>query len=137
MERDYKKLFALSEDPQVPTGLQASVLLRIEREARRISRIRLALLAPLALASSVSVVVSLQYLAQEIAQSGLASYLSILFSDSATVFILWKEFSISLAEQVPVFGIIIFMATTLVFVGAVKLLIKNAKTVFRGGQLAN
>ncbi|MFZ2831527.1 MAG: hypothetical protein WAZ40_00005 [Minisyncoccia bacterium] len=137
MERDYKKLFALSEDPQVPTGLQASVLLRIEREARRISRIRLALLAPLALASSVSVVVSLQYLAQEIAQSGLVSYLSILFSDSATVFILWKEFSISLAEQVPVFGIIIFMATTLVFVGAVKLLIKNAKTVFRGGQLAN
>lgn len=137
MEKDYKKLFALSEHPQVPTGLQASVLLRIDREARRISRIRLALLAPLALASSVSVVVSLQYLAQEIAQSGLVSYLSILFSDSATVFILWKEFSISLAEQVPVFGIIIFMATTLVFVGAVKLLIKNAKTVFRGGQLAN
>lgn len=125
MEKDYQRLFQGLESPRVPAGLYDSVLARIDREARRASRIRLAFFAPLVFVSSVAVIVSFQYLARETAQSGLSGYLSILFSDGGTAFSYWKEFLISLAEQVPVLSVALFLGTVFVLMSLLKATVKN------------
>lgn len=136
MEKDYQRLFKTLKNPTVPTELQGLVLARINSEAARLSRIRLAIFVPLVLASSVGVVSSFQYLTQVASQSGFSSYLSIIFSDGSTMLSFWKEFLISLAETAPVFGATIFLGTVLAFMGSLKMAIKNAQTTFTPIQLA-
>lgn len=137
MEKDYQKLFRGLGCPSVPVGLYDSVLLRIDGEARRASRLRLAVFVPLVVLSSVATVVSFQYLARETVQSGLSEYLSILFSDEGTILLYWKEFLISLAEQAPVFGMTLFLGTIVALVSSLKATIKNTQTMFTHIQLAN
>ncbi len=137
MEKDYQRLFQGLVGPSVPAGLQDSILLRINREARYTSLVRLAVFVPLALISSVAVVASFQYLVHETAQSGLSEYISIIFSDGDTMLSYWKEFLLSLAEAAPVFGATLFLGAVLALLGSLKSAFKNTQTIFQHIQLAN
>lgn len=136
MEKDYQKLFKGLGDPSVPAGLYGSVLARIDSEARRAARLRLAVFVPLIFISAISVIVSFQYLVRETAQSGLSEYLSILFSDGGTVLLYWKEFLISLAEEAPILDAALFLGAVLALAGSLKATIKNVQTTFTHIQLA-
>ena len=127
VEKDYQKLFRALENPAVPAGLRDSILARIDDEARRVSRLRLAVFVPLVVVSALATVVSFQYLVRETAQSGLSEYLSILFSDGDTMLSYWKEFLISLAEAAPVFGMTVSLGAVLALMGSLKATIKNTQ----------
>lgn len=137
MEKDYRRLFATLENPAVPAGLQGLILERIDSEMRRLSRIRLAVFVPLVFLSSVAVVSSFQYLAQETAQSGFSTYLSILFSDGSNVLSFWKEFLLSLAEQAPIFGTVLFLGAILALVGSLRATLNSTQTTYRSATLAH
>lgn len=137
MEKDYQKLYQTLRVPTIPQGLRDSVLARIDIEARHASLVGIAMFTPLVFISAFSVIVSFQYLAGEAAQSGLSNYLSIIFSDWSTLISYWKEFLISLAEQVPVFETIIFLGTVLALLGSLKSMLKNIRTRFGFMQLIN
>lgn len=136
MENDLNKLFQNLGGVTVPAGLDRAVFARIDRETHRAARLRFAVFVPLALLSSVGVVVSFQYLAREIVQSGLSQYLSVIASDGGVVLAYWKEFSLSVAEQAPVFEIAIFLGTIVTLFGSLKAAVKNARTIFTHIQLA-
>lgn len=137
MEKDYQKLFHATEKPEVPAGLQDFVLARIDSEARRMSRVRLAMFVPLVFISSVAVVASFQYLASETAQSGMSEYVSIIFSDGSTMLSYWREFLFALVEQAPIFGATLFLGAVLALLGSLKSAFRNAQIIFYPNQLIN
>ena len=130
MDKNYSKLFQTLDPVEVPEGLSASVITKIRKEQQRVARLRLALSAPLAFISGVAVVFTFQYLMQELARSGLGDYFSILFSDGGAVLTYWKEFTLSLVEQIPILSMILFLGATLALLSSVRSLAKNIQTNF-------
>lgn len=115
----------MRENIEPPERLYLGILARIEREKRRIARIRLAFFGIVAGASLASIIPSFQYVMREFAQSGFYEYLSLLFSDSGAVLASWREFALSLAESLPITEITIFLVMVFVFLVSAKLAIKN------------
>lgn len=137
MEKDYQKLFQTLKNPEVPVGLQDAVLARIDTEARRASRIRFAIFAPLLIVSVISVISSFQYLVQETVQSGLTNYFSIILSDGGAVLTYWKEFLTYTADQAPILGLAIFFGTIFALLVSLKATLRNAQVIFPNAQLSN
>lgn len=137
VEKDYQRLFQSLEIPRVPQGLKDSIFLRINREERRTSIIKLAVFVPLALLSGVAVVASFQYLMNQTAQSGFSEYIAILFSDGGTLLSYWKEFLLSVAERAPIIGTALFLGAILTLMGSIKSVLRNAHTVLHSSQLAS
>jgi hypothetical protein len=131
MEKDYSKLFQNLEPVNTPEGLLGAVHLRIEKEQRRMARTRLAVFIPLAIVSCFAVAFSFQYLAQEVSRSGIGEYLSIIFSDTSTLFAYWKEFSLSIIESMPIWGTALFLGSIFVLLGSLKSVIKNTQITLK------
>lgn len=125
MEKDYTKLFQTLRPITVPTGLSRAINAQIEREQRHGAQVRIAVFAPLAFLSGVAVVLSFQYLAQELSRSGISEYFSILLSDSGVALTYWKEFSLSVVEQLPVLGGALFLSAVLMLLSSLKSIIQN------------
>jgi hypothetical protein len=131
VEKEYSKLFKKLPPALPPKGFLALVLARIVKEEQRVARQRLWFSAPMAFVSGFAVVFTFQYLAQDITQSGIAGYFSMLFSDGGTVLSYWREFSLSLAEQVPILSLTLFLGATLALLGSLSSVIKNMQTAPR------
>ena len=125
MNDNCEKLFQKLEQFEPSEKLRNGILARIDFEKRRSTRTRLAFLGALATASFVAMIPSFQYLAQEFSQTGIYQYLSLIFSDGSIVIASWKEFSLLLAESLPLVEITIFLATVFTFLISVKLAVKN------------
>lgn len=128
MEKDYSRLFQKLAPVRTPENLSAVILARVEREQQRAARVHLIFSVPLAFISATAVVISFQYLAQEIARSGILEYFSVLFSDGGSILTYWKEFVLSLAEQTPVLGATLFLGALLALLGSLKAIAKNIQT---------
>lgn len=131
MEKDYTKLFQTLKPVTVPTGLSRVINARIEREQRRGARVRIAVFAPLALLSGVAVIFSFQYLVQELSRSGISEYFSVLLSDGGVALAYWKEFSLSVVEQLPVLGGALFLGAVLALLSSLKSIIQNTQIAQR------
>ena len=114
----------------VPEGLSSSIIAKIRKEQQRNARLQLAISAPLAFISGVAVVFTFQYLTQELSRSGLGDYFSVLFSDGGAVLTYWREFALSLLEQIPILSMILFLSATLALLGSMRSLVKNIQTNF-------
>jgi hypothetical protein len=68
---------------------------------------------------------TLQYAVTEFAKSEFTQYFSLIFSDSQSVFVYWKEFSLVLAESLPVMSILLLLSISLVMVYFLKKLLKD------------
>jgi len=124
-----KSLSFLTEvDP--PEGLSARVLLCIRAEKQRIARIRLYLFGTASAISFVALFPALQYTFYEIANSGFTDYASLLFSDATSLLPYWREFTMSLVETLPVFGLIISL-------GLVFLMLESLRTAIRNMNVMN
>ncbi len=130
MDKNYSKLFQALDPVDVPEGLSSSIIAKIRKEQQRNARLQLAISAPLAFISGVAVVFTFQYLAQELSRSGLGDYFSVLFSDGGAVLTYWREFALSLLEQIPILSMILFLSATLALLGSMRSLVKNIQTNF-------
>ena len=129
MEKDIDRLIKTFDQVCVPQRLQGAVFARIRREEIRLARVRLAFFAPLVFLSGLGVIASTLYVIKEVVQSGFLQYLSIIFSDSGAVFAYAGEFLLSLAEQAPLLGIVIFLATLFTLLESMRGTMKNMQTM--------
>ncbi len=110
--------------------LRTRVLTSIRQEERRRARAYLFVSAGIAVASSVGVLVSIIYLGQELVQSSLGSYLALIFSDTDVVLAYPQSFFFSLAEALPIFSTTVVLATTLLFLGSIRVFAGNIRVSF-------
>lgn len=97
-------------DINPPAELENIIFTRIREEARRSARMRFIGTTLLSLGSFISLIPSFMYFMQNIRTSGFYDYLSLFFSDTATLASYWKEFSLSLAESLPFFALTLCLA---------------------------
>ncbi len=110
-----------------PENLEAKILKRISKSEKRAFILRFSGRIALALSSFVGIIASVIYLVQEASRTGFYSYLSLAFSDSTIIASYLKEFTMSLAESMPIFGFIIFLALVAMFIWSVSKLPRFAK----------
>jgi hypothetical protein len=120
MSTGYQQLFRQMPNRKVPAGLADSVMLRIEAYEVRRLRIRAAAHGALVLVALVLCVPTLNYIVTAIAQSGFGQYLSVALSDSGYVAAHWKDFSMLLADSLPVTGSIALLAVAAVFTNSLR-----------------
>lgn len=137
VEKDYQILFNSLSVVPISMGLEEKILIRIDRAARNASLIRLGIYVPLVFASSVAVIMSFQYVAQETAASGLPSYFSVLFSDGGAIASYWQEFLYLIVGQAPVFGITLLLLASLSLLGTLKSAFKNAQNIIHTTHFAH
>lgn len=130
MRKDYETLLRNLAHVDPPKRLYGNILARIEIEQTRKAKIRFVLMGTTAICSLLALVPAVQYTAKEFSQSGFLQYLSLIFSDSATIMAYWKEFTFSLAESLPAFGITMILSILFVLFGSIILVIRDTKTVF-------
>jgi hypothetical protein len=117
-------------DAPLPAGLYATVLARIAAARRTGARVRVTLLATLAVVSGALLVSALQYAAEEFYESGFYDYASLLLSDRGFVFASWREFSYSLIESLPSLALLMLVACAACFAWSAWRAASNAKIAF-------
>ncbi len=95
-----------------PYSLREKIMLRIAREEKSVMR-KKAFIFGFGTIASLAVMIREVYL---LAHSGFYEYASLLFSGDASILSLWKELSLSLAETIPIFTVILFLAAIGAFV---------------------
>lgn len=112
------------------TRLLGKILSHIEDTKIRKARMHLFFTGLASLASFAAIFPALNYFTEEFSQSGFYGYLSLIFSDGGILIASWKEFSLALAESMPVLGTIAILSVVLVLLVSVQLALKNMKTAF-------
>jgi hypothetical protein len=130
MQSNYKKLFLALRHQELPKKLYGDILTRIAQEQRRIERLHAAFLGAVTICSFIVLIPAFQFTLQELSQSGFTRYLSLLFSDSAVVTTYWKEFALSLAESLPLFGITLLLVAIFTLFYSLILTIKHVQKLF-------
>lgn len=96
--------------------LRQKIILGIIKEEQHSAKVYFFAFSAILLVSLVGVVASFKYLMQGFTESGFYEYLSLLFSGDSTVYIYWKELSLSLIDSMPVIGIIAFLTAIAVLI---------------------
>jgi hypothetical protein len=106
-------------------GLLDAVMLHIEGiENHRFHR-RVIIFAALTGLAALSFIPAWGELHRELTSSGFSSFASLLSSDTATLASYWKEFSFSLLESLPVFGLVAVLGALFTLLTSLRLLILN------------
>ena len=113
-----------------PHGLAESVIVRIMRERRRWARTRVFFLAASACISCAAFIPALEEASREFSQSGFYQYFSLAFSDGSVLFASWKEFSLLLAESLPLMGITLVLAALFVLLASIRLMARDVRVAF-------
>ena len=119
------------QEVATPEGLFEAILARIDAARRRHAQTYLALRAGLALLSLVVLVPALQYAASQFAASGFFSYLSLAFSDSATMTTYWRELGLSLLDSLPSIALIAVIVPAGLLGWSVVSAARSARRAFR------
>jgi len=136
MREDYEKLFSYLKAPEPSDGLFSDILSRIKRERQIIIlRKRLVLFSIGMIGSVIAFFPAFSAVWADLSQSGFASFMSLIFSDSAEVLVLWQDFMFFVLEAIPVLGITMLLAALFVFLGSAKLFMKDFKIVFPNSRL--
>src|SRR3989344_8511870 len=122
MKKDYEKLFTHLEPPDPPAGLFDRILLAIKREQELRSTKRLAFgFLALLLVSLATVPFSWTLVAGQIQDSGVLQFIEVALSDLGAFFTSWQDFSLAIAESLPVIGIAIFTVNMILAVFTLRL----------------
>ena len=122
MRKDYEKLFTHLKPPESPTGLFGRIMLAIGREqelqnTRKLAFVFLALLV----ISITATPFSWSLFSGQMVESGVMQFMSIAISDLGTFFAFWQDFSLAIAESLPVMGITIFVLNMILVVFTLRL----------------
>lgn len=123
MRQNHEKEPVHQKTPNAPTGLLNAIMERIKEEQRLLTIRRRITLFSLAAAASFAVCIpALNTTKAELAQSGIAQFLSLALSDPGTVFMLWSDFALSVLESIPVLSIAVSLAAAFTFLISLKAL---------------
>lgn len=108
----YKTLFDLS-GAEPDQQLLGRIMQKIQTTAKRGRYIRQGLAVCGFCLSFMPLFASFAYLRQDLLSSGFVQYFSLIFTDAGIVLSNWQDYMLSLAESLPVEGLIIFTGSTL------------------------
>lgn len=131
MEKDFKALFAQIDPALPPKELLDAVLSRVRLEQKRAARREIFLVGSLALGSLVAIIPAISYFLNSLIQSSFYQYLSLVFSDGTSVLTFWKEMIMSLAESLPLLGLVGVLTIVVVFLWSVSRTTRDAKILFK------
>ncbi|MDP3784512.1 MAG: hypothetical protein Q8R12_00285 [bacterium] len=122
MRKDYEKLFTHLEPPEPPAGLFDRIILAIrrEQELRNTKRVAFGFLA-LLVVSLTAAPFSWTLFAGQIRDSGMFQFIEAALSDLGAFFASWQEFSLAIAESLPVAGAAIFTVNMILAVFTLRL----------------
>jgi hypothetical protein len=109
MEEKYYQLFKTLGTKPVPEALADQILTKLSQLEKKRYYYRLSVFSLLALGSLALTVPLLTYLSQDLSQSGLTQYLSLLWSDSSFLANNWQNFTLSILEIIPVLSLSFFL----------------------------
>ncbi len=105
MQDKLTKIFK-SAKYETATDLNKKVWNTIIIRNKRNIRIKFWTFASMGLASFIGLIPVVKILLTDLAQSGFYEYFSLIFSDSGTIFLYWKELILSLAESLPIMSVV-------------------------------
>jgi hypothetical protein len=112
-----------------PDGLEERVLIRLDQEQRRQVRRELLVFSLVDALALGGLFASFIYLSSVLTQSGFGRYLSLIFSDNNLLAVYWQELAISLAESLPVLGLIAFLSVMIVSTWSISRTIINVRVL--------
>ncbi|MFH1909789.1 MAG: hypothetical protein ABIJ72_01165 [bacterium] len=122
MSKNHKPFFSYLEPPEPPAGLFDRIILAIrrEQELRNTKKLTFGFLALLVI-SLTAAPFSWTFFAGQIQNSGMLQFIEIALSDLGVFFASWQEFSLAIAESLPVMGITIFTINMILVVFTIRL----------------
>jgi hypothetical protein len=127
MRQDYEKIFKNLYSIDPPENLGEAVLAKINAKKIQSARIRLFSFGFVAVLSLIALIPAFQYAAQDFSQSGFYQNILLVFSDGEILISYWWEFAMSLVTSLPIFGITVLLGAVFVFLGSLKMAVKNIK----------
>jgi hypothetical protein len=122
MRKDYEKLFTHLEPPEPPTGLFERIILAIKREQELRNTKRLAFgFLTLLLVSLATMPFSWTLFTSQMQNSGILQFIEVALNDISVFFASWQEFSLAIAESLPVAGVAIFTINMILAVFTLRL----------------
>lgn len=122
MRKDYEKLFTHLKPAEPSAGLFDKIILAIKREQdlRNTKRLAFGFLALLIISLS-SAPFSWSFFSEQMAESGVLQFMSIAINDLGTFFVFWQDFSLAIAESLPVMGLTAFTVNMILAVFTLRL----------------
>ena len=125
-----KQLFQMIEPSE---NLKNSIINKIKTEEIKKTMYKIAFGSVISLTSITIMIMSVINIFQDAYQSGLSGYISLLFSDGASVISFWQSYMMSIVESLPIIQITIVVASVWVFVWAMNTTVtgfKNRRSIF-------
>lgn len=130
MPQELEKIFASYRSPEPTEELLNKITLRLKQEQAKRAKRRLVVFSLTLVASLVALVPVVQLIWQDVARSGLADFVSLLFSDPDIALAYWQNFVLAFLEVLPVLSLALFFIVLAVFMESLKLMIKNFKNAY-------
>lgn len=131
----YKKLFKSLQPVEPSVNLIKNIKYCIARKERVACFRRLSILCITFIAVILGGFYGVRELREEVIESGFLQFVSLAFSDTAALSIYWKEFSLSLVESLPVFGIAITLGSIFILLILAKSLVGNFEIFLHDSQM--
>jgi hypothetical protein len=113
MEDNLKNIFQRIGELKSPDLLETKILARIDKEQEKFTKWRVFVTRVVGGFSFVAFFPILINLVSQLQNSGFWTYLSLLFTDTNTVTLYWKEFLMSLVEATPMFPVTLILLSLL------------------------
>ena len=127
MPKPYKDL----KKPKMPNGLFERILEKIVAEKyRKTARQRVWLYSLTSAVSLFLFVLAFKLMQAELYRSGLLQLLSLIFFDLDQVFLAWSDTLSLTLESLPIFSVTGVLAAIFIFLGSLKLLVRDINAVF-------
>ena len=130
MPQELGTILSSYRSPEPAEGLMDKITLRLKQEQAKRAKRRLAVFSLTLVASLVAVVPAFQLIWQDVAQSGLADFVALLFSDSDLALAYWQNFVWAFLEVLPVLSLALFFMVLAVLMESLKLMIKSFKNAY-------
>lgn len=125
--KNYKELFASLESPHPAPDFLSRVMKKIEQKERLALKRKLIFHSVFSVLSMAGLVLSWQWLQNNLASTGFWHFFSLLFSDGQVMLAYWQSFVLALIETLPVTALLLLSAAALVCLTFFKHLIKDLK----------
>jgi len=122
MRKNHKPFFSYLEPPEPSAGLFDRIILAIrrEQELRNTKKLVFGFLV-LLIVSFAAAPFSWTLLTGQIQDSGMLQFIEVALSDLGAFFVSWQDFSLAIAESLPIMGITIFIVNMILAVFTIRL----------------
>lgn len=124
MEKELTKLFHKAKYKE-NQNLSNNIWSVVTTRNKRITRIKLWAFSFIGFASLAGLIPAWRVLSNDLTQSGLYDYLSLVFSNNGSVLSYWKELTLSIAESLPTMSIVLSLSLVFIFFLSFKYAVKQ------------